>query len=181
VYLTNALYYVQSAIAQESLIAGEMILDRVILQRRNDWMDVAKDNPLMMTNILMASLAQQKKQDADFVQKYENAMEKKDVDSLSALTGLKVSASSDSSHIKANLCNDTNECVEVVLPSPEVLRNETILYSDNMQPLLRLQDQLTEALALEQANKTLSASDKAQFLNVLFIKNKAVKSQPTSW
>jgi len=159
-FLRNALKITQSAIAQESILAGEPLLNH-LLPLKNDmfsnqkcedkfWCAIKK-NTLLMKNFVMYTLDHQNDLSPDFLAKYETAYLNADLVSLAKFlsprlteASLKVIKNNAGSDI-ALMVNGIDE-IAVKLPSPDALKEGKILYSENMARLLLMQDLIIEHL-----------------------------------
>ncbi len=175
-FLNNALKLIQSAIAQEALLAGEPILHRLHLRYAADIFsstnckDIKNEdipyipdipffcslrrNKLLLKNLVGYLLNYNLEKNADFEVQYKTAFEKGDLPNIAKLfnTGLEgnrfeVVASETGKEIVLNVNGYANEKVSIKIPRPEDLKEGKILYSENMPRLLMMQEVVFEALA----------------------------------
>lgn len=164
-YLMNSLKMVQSAIAQETILAGEPILHDLHKNFRRQLFSVencsevqkkidapldlicsVRSNKLLMKNLLNYSLSfQMRKRIAE----YAEAFDKKDRVALASFFNNAI----DSKRINEKLELEVivNEGFPVAkytlaLPTPEELQDEKIMYSENLPRLLDMQTLILEAL-----------------------------------
>jgi hypothetical protein len=167
-FLRNALKITQSAIAQESLLAGEPILQGLLFYKKNilsnqkcdvEFLCGLKNNTLLMKNFVLYSLNHQNTLIPDFFIKYEKAYLTADLASLARFLSpslndknLKVLKNNDGSEIMIEIKSNNRTIIGketiilVQLPSPKTLREGKILYSENMERLLLMQDLIIENL-----------------------------------
>ncbi len=167
-FLRNALKITQSAIAQESILAGEPLLNHLLPLKSDMFSDrkcedkfwcAIKSNTLLMKNFVMYILDHQNDLSPDFLAKYESAYLNADLVSLAKFLSprlnearLKVIKNNAGSDIVllVNGSEDTaavnDIIVSVKLPSPDALKEGKILYSENMARLILMQDLIIEHL-----------------------------------
>jgi len=161
-YLKNALFITQSIIAQETLLAGEPLLEglyevapallgsapyvqseKLNIQTYN----AVRSNRLLTRNLLSYFLWKKIQSGGSELtfESYQNAILKKDFSFLAKVLGV--------IPYQLNIDAENGELILTVnnmlipLPNLEDLKKGTILYSENMQRVVKIQDRLLEALA----------------------------------
>lgn len=149
-YLSNALKMVQSAIAQESLLAGEPILFNLYNSYSKEIFSsspcseetcMIRNNKLLMKNLTMLALTQQQRQLPNFMGQYELAYHS---DNLAALAKL-FNHNIDPARLK-KVDDNIQLDAKYNLPTPKELQEKQIIYSENMPRLLKMQTMVLEAL-----------------------------------
>jgi hypothetical protein len=174
-FLNNALKMVQSAIAQESLLAGEPILEKLQdsyiddvfsatqcdAVKRTDvpepesisFFCALRNNRLLMKNLLQLHL--NKKLNVEFMDKYRVAIETSNKEAIAKLLDMgltpdriEISKNRDGNgnDVSLSVLNVKKEKVSVKLPSLEALKEGKILYSENMPRLLKMQNLIVDGL-----------------------------------
>ncbi len=166
-FLSNALKLTQSAIAQESILAGEPMLHRLYeksgkIFSSEDCEDIvcsARLNPLLLKNLVTFTLFSQRTLINDIFGRYDLAYKSGDVQSIIGLlranlspANFKVKKDGDVQEIYMFLdAKDSDNHtlrVSVKLPLPSDLQDGKIVYSENMPRLLLMQDLILENLEM---------------------------------
>jgi len=158
-YLETALRFVRTAIAQESLIAGELSLDRLAKLDPTQWAEKIDGNPILARNLLLTYLYFQQLENPTFLKQYE---ELENSEGISTLVKLPIAPDFKTVTV-GNVSN-------IPLPSVEEIKKGTLFYSENLPPLIRLQEQLVQALALDSLSDNYSPMEKSDLLSVLLVK-----------
>jgi ribosome-associated toxin RatA of RatAB toxin-antitoxin module len=190
-YLSHALKLVQSAIAQEALLAGEPImlhlhdnyineilgntvcdqtefLDRTILG--NDFLCSIRGNKLLLKNLLAFSLYKKDQAHNNFSIEYSKAYRTENLSTLAKLVHVKAESNKiiKKKHGFAYIVEDGSKSkVEIRLPSPEALLGGKLMYSENMIRLLMMQEAVLEAI--EKVSPVDRNSQKQDLLKLMFI------------
>lgn len=191
-YLKNALKMVQSALAQESILSGEPLLDilhkkyKKVIFSTQSCQDLNLDqslmsgeelsivcslrkNKLLMKNLLNYSIYSQHNE-----MQYKLAYETNDLLALSKLMNnhieenrLKVVGGRIKLEISINNKSDKKDDVKYLLdlPTPTELAQRRIIYSENVSRLMKMQNLVIEALEKVYPNR----GAKEQFLKLFFM------------
>lgn len=175
--LRNALRMIQTAIAQETILAGEPFLlslyenfhQDLLLKKNcdeeNSFVCTVKDNKLIMKNFLnLIASMNAKNQGKDFSILYSKAYENKDIKTLAAIFHPQLAP--ERITVQDDLYKLDNK---YSLPTVEEFINESISYSENMNKLLKMQTLVLEALG-QIAPLKRASSDDAQ-LDFIVLKN----------
>jgi len=168
-YLKNALRITQSAIAQEALLSGEPILkllysnhgsyilsekfcnnEKNIFPHKSTYplLCSLRENKLLLKNYINYVLIKKLSQDEMLFEEYSSAINTKNAFKIAYLLGSNVSEErinfdSSKGELKAKLkVFAKNEIYELTLPSAEDLRQGKIIYSENMETLIDIQEHL---------------------------------------
>jgi len=173
-FLNNALRLVQSAIAQESILAGEPLVHRLhdlyftdILSSESCEKVKLKDTPdseypllcsirgnkLLMKNLLHYSIAYKVQREPQVMDEYELAYKEGNVSKMALILNAKlnpgrikyVKAEADESFFLSIVLEGSKE-EKIRLPSPNELKKGELLFSENMLRLFTMQDAVIEAL-----------------------------------
>lgn len=169
-FLSNALRLVHSAIAQESILAGEPLLmglhdkyfDKLFTAEacENNYIEnttslcTIRENKLLMKNLLLLKTGVRKNYyHGDLVEEYKNAYEEGQVNKLVALlqlplaqTSVKMTKLEERNVYQVIVRGSDKKDLEIRLPSPEQVREGNLMYSENMDHLLRMQSAVIENL-----------------------------------
>lgn len=157
-FLKNALHLTQSAIAQEAILSGEPILNDLRIYLRSYLMSekpCSKDtynaeacavlsNGLLLRNLMIYSLRRTIRDFGGTESDYEAAYNSKDIVKLEKLIF--------NDKVEGRIVDQdgvlrfNSGIVMVKVPSPKDIEENELLYSENMAPLLKLQDKLADAL-----------------------------------
>ncbi len=169
-YLSNALELVQSAIAQEALLAGEPLLP-FLIERHHAEIFSAKDcktvatsmaevhttpsicivreNKLLMKNYVTYFLNWKKERySGNFNWDYKTAYETQDLNKLSAIFNSEISV--DRFKVTKEdifiLVKNQDKNIEIRIPKPDEFDSERLMYSEYMSRLVKMQNAVIEAL-----------------------------------
>ncbi len=155
--LRNALFLTQSSIAQEAILAGEPVLDKIYEQRESIFntetncrlnqpslaCSVLK-NRLLLKNYILYSVYKTQKAEA-----YKDALAAEDISALEMVMNdgttfftKKIQKQGKNFYLKLDTAGET----VVLLPGAEQVDSKKLLYSENMIKLLKLQDKLINAI-----------------------------------
>lgn len=157
-FLTNALKIVQSGIAQEAIMTGEPVLDDLYV---NDFDTIFskktckkavcdyRKNKLLLKNLLNFALFKESKMVNQFLERYKEAFDAKNIVALTNLINLGdeslvVEVMDDLSVIKLAYSRDESSYIR--LPTPAEVEDGKIIYSENMARLLKMQDVILKNL-----------------------------------
>ncbi|MCM2351826.1 MAG: hypothetical protein NDI69_17560 [Bacteriovoracaceae bacterium] len=149
-YLNNALKMIQTAIAQEAILAGEPLLmgfyqksHKEILSENkcSETICAVKSNRLLMRNFIHFTLLQQARQQPNFSVHYKQAYEINDLGTLAKLFNTEMKTTR-LSKVDNSIVLDS----KYLLPTPEELNKGQIIYSENMPRLLKMQTLILDAL-----------------------------------
>lgn len=180
-FLTNALHLIQSAIAQEALLAGEPLLHQLEEKLKNELLNNQitceaagnvvcnmRKNNLLMSNYLVFTLAKQKVNDSHFMISYSRALGTSDIPAM-----MKIFNTTDSSifvieenQMFLKLKVGRNEFKTIKMPTIDELEKEELRYSENMPRLLMMRDAVLESLE----KVTPSQDDRTQLEKENFLK-----------
>jgi len=168
VFLSNALKITQSIIAQESLLSGGPLLESLYqnkslflgktpcpkssgeeLTPEKKLFHSVRLNRLLMRNLLNYSLWKEAQtvSGALTFDSYEAAFESKQLSTLASFVGAELSrVIVKGEDIFLQVEDPNGKIVEVKFPTSDDLKNGTIIYSENMQRVVKIQDRLVEAL-----------------------------------
>lgn len=175
-FLNNALKMVQSAIAQEALLAGEPILEKLqdayiddifsaqqcdAIKRQDvpepeaiSFFCALRNNKLLMKNVLQLHLSK-KVNNVSFMDNYRAAIDAGNKAEIAKLLDMGMSAErievaknrdGNGNDVFVIVMNASKEKVSVKLPSLESLKEGQILYSENMSRLLKMQNLILNGL-----------------------------------
>lgn len=148
-YLSNALKMVQTAIAQETILAGEPLImnlyksHKEILSEDNcsGVICAVRNNRLLMKNFIKLTLFQKARQNNVIYEKYKLAYETSNIPMIAELLN---------AGIKSSRLTKKEEHIyldgKYQIPTPEELNKGQIIYSENMPRLLKMQTLILEAL-----------------------------------
>lgn len=148
-YLSNALKMVQTAIAQETILAGEPLIMNLYQSHKEILAEDAckgvicavRSNRLLMRNFLNLILNQRVRQNSFVLESYKLAYETSSLTQIAEILN---------SGVKASRLTKKEDTIyldgKYQLPTPEELRQEKIIYSENMPRLLKMQTLILEAL-----------------------------------
>jgi hypothetical protein len=172
--LKNNLIFIQSAIAQEALLSGELVFDELLRDRegglRNnvtnaDGLSYAvATNKMLVMNLLRYSLIGQDSEAKKgiFLKTYARVYEARDLSGISKFFSNNTIAQNitldKNQRIALRLIVDKNEVI-YPLPTPEELEEGKILYSQNMYQLQELERRVIEAM-IKISPKNYSSSQK---------------------
>ena len=205
-FMNNALDLIQSAIAQEALLAGEPIIPKMRSQiakelfRNDQCTKVSSDlmntklkdaeldlgseravicslrsNKLLMKNYLTYT-AQKSISFALSLEKYKAAYEKKDFTTLAlyfANEGISSSmfiANGDELSIRLPM-DDEKIFADIVLPTMNQINLDVLVYSENMEHLLKMQKDTLSALIKLSPSQFRSTESREKYAEVLLLKN----------
>jgi hypothetical protein len=166
-FLSNALGLVQSAIAQESILAGEPLIPYLYRERPFDLFSSARcselksegigdacafiKNKLLMKNYFTYAILKMKTPEA--LRQYINAYNTNDTVLLASsirhdIGGSRISGREINGRLMYHLklADEAGRPIEVRLPTPDELDSGAMLYSENMQRLMKMQGAVIEAL-----------------------------------
>lgn len=163
-WLENAMVLIQSAIAQETLLSGEVLLTELLpfldesiktkedcYQSKGSLTCVIKSNPVLRKNLLNYALYRHLKI-SPIDEQYKRSFEESDIPTMEALLGsafigqivkIKDSAGKERLHLR---WNDSENSFFTELPSVSEIYEEKIVYSENLARLLGLQESVADAL-----------------------------------
>lgn len=169
-YLSNALKLVQSAIAQESLLAGEPLLPFLIEKHHGEVFSgkdckevetslaqvhevpsicIIRDNKLLMKNYVTFYLNWKKERySGNFNSDYKSAYEEKNLSKLSLLFNSEITPE----RFKVTekdifiLVKNLGQTIEIRIPQPDEFETEKFMYSEYMSRLIKMQNAVIEAL-----------------------------------
>ncbi|HXH75726.1 MAG TPA: hypothetical protein VNJ08_12205 [Bacteriovoracaceae bacterium] len=161
--LKNALRLTQTAIAQEALLAGEPLLAFIYARRDKVLADTSCDipvtgpvsancsirsNKLLMKNLITYSLYQNNVSDVYSIRRYTEAFNGIGVQELAKFIDAELAGSRVrmSNGIPVLVVKVNGAELEIQFPTPEVAKDGTLLYSENMQQLLLMQKLILDAL-----------------------------------
>lgn len=183
-YLSGALKVVQTAIAQEALLAGEPIIPGVHAKYHNrllsssscggvkayapesrgqDFICFLRSNPQVMHNYLRFALLKSGFGDPAKRSFYEQAYAKKDLGKLAEYVGFDGKVEVDETKLVLKLsvvksASRTDGVLKLELPTAEELVDTTVLYSEKLRTLFEMQDRLiTELEKLHPMRRDLDA------------------------
>lgn len=174
-FLNNALKMVQSAIAQEALLAGEPILEKLqdaylddvfsaqacdAIKRQDvpepesiSFFCAIRNNRLLMKNLVQLHL--NKKLNTGFMDSYRAAIDAGNKAEIAKLLDMGMTPDrieiaknrdGNGNDVFVTVQNALKEKVSVKLPSLEALKDGQILYSENMSRLLKMQNLILDGL-----------------------------------
>jgi len=207
-FMNNALDMIHSSIAQEALLAGELIIPKIRtelakfifknetcsnattealrdrLKRagfdRSDDRDIIcsiRENKLLMKNYLNYTI----QKSISFVltlDKYKEAFENADIDTLAlylnneGVTKDMITKSSNGEmkiHLPFGIENV--EFVDISLPTAKEVSSDVVVYSENMERLLKMQKDTISALVKLTPSKFRSSESREKFAQLLLFKN----------
>lgn len=169
-FLNNALKLVQSALAQETILAGEPLLlklhdkyfekivssekcENVIIENTLNACTI-RQNKLLMKNLLIFKTSLRARHyHGDFAKEYKEAFETRQLDSLAKLISLGLTGSQIRTKVIDEemfhflvMKDEENKDLEIRLPMPEGVTEGALIYSENMDHLLLMQKAIIENL-----------------------------------
>lgn len=168
--LSNALKLVQSAIAQETILAGEPLLlklhdvyfDLLVSKENCDQVPLGnlenscaiRKNKLLMKNLLIFKTSFKLRHHyGDYFNEYEKAYSSGNLEALAKLISLKLDGSRFVSNafdgLKVHsliLKDEEGKDIKIRLPLPASVKNGNLMYSENMDHLLLMQKAIVENL-----------------------------------
>lgn len=182
-WFENALTLVQSAIAQETLLSGEVLVSELLpylqtaLKTREDCFQVTnslscviKTNPVLRKNLMNYALHRLRKI-TRIEDDYKNAFEKLNVEKMEAVLGREFSGqivkikSRTENEVLAVRWGDSHSQNFTELPSIAEVYEERVIYSENMGRLLILQETVANAI-LEMTPTLLNNKEKSGLMNL---------------
>jgi hypothetical protein len=173
-FLNNALKLIQSAIAQEAILAGEPIivdlynnyLQEIFSSKKCEELTSVgpglskyplacsvRSNKLLMKNLIGYTLSMQNDSHGVFLPKYESAFSNKDLKTLSLMLGRSVSEQQlkvidDSIYLNLQILDSKKmgTTVSLKLPTLEELKAGNLFFSENMSRLMLMQKIVIEEL-----------------------------------
>lgn len=185
-HLSNALKLIQTAIAQEAILAGEPVLHRIHrkfhkeifsesacekYEENSKFICSLRSNRLLAKNLLRYDL--NARFSDSLMREYEQAFVKKDFKTLSFLLNnhigpTRIMEENERIVLQMTLFQDRKEeQYNLPLPSPEEIKSGTIMYSENMNRLLKMQMYVLEALdKVTPMKRTLKEEDQLKLFFV---------------
>lgn len=173
-YLYNALKLIQSAIAQEALLAGEPLIVNLYENYLTDLLSSKKceeltnvgpvaseyplacsvrSNKLLMKNLIGYTLSMQNDSKGIFLSSYDAAFKNKDLKTLGSMLGQSVSEKQlkiidDSIYLSLLIPGPekTGSTVSLKLPTTDEIKSGTLYFSENMSRLMLMQKIVIEEL-----------------------------------
>lgn len=173
-YLKNSLKLVQTAIAQEALLAGEILLPSLhddladkILSKGNceesstglpriggvSILCSVRGNKLLMRNFLAYVLYYHQKTNPNVIKDYTSAYALRDLEKIAKIlsvnltsTDLKFESRNDEDVLVLELLSHRGEKQKIKVPKPEEVRIGELMYSENLHRLLVMQDMIVDEI-----------------------------------
>lgn len=174
-FLNNALRLVQSAISQEAILAGEPIIQKLhdlyfneILNTESCDKVVLKDTPaseypllcsirgnkLLMKNLIHYALSYKIERDPQALEEYTIAYKQGNISKLALMMSAKLNSNrikyiqnENDGSFSLSVTLENNKQEDIRLPTPEEIKADKIIYSENMSRLIIMQEAVLEALA----------------------------------
>lgn len=169
-FLSNALKLVQSALAQETILAGEPLLlklhdnyfEKIVSSEKCEDVIIEntvnacplRQNKLLMKNLLIFKTSLRARHyHGDFAKEYKEAFETRKLDALAKLISLNLTGAQIRTKIIDEemfhflvVKDEENKDIEIRLPQPEGVAEGALIYSENMDHLLQMQKAIIENL-----------------------------------